>query len=42
MKTIQLSSQVGNDGILNLQLPDDLKGQYLEILVVQPGVVKIR
>lgn len=34
MKTIQLSSQVGNDGILNLQLPDDLKGQYLEILVV--------
>ena len=34
MKTIQLISHVGKDGILNLQLPNDMKNQDLEILVV--------
>jgi hypothetical protein len=34
MKTIQLTSHVGNDGILSLRLPEEMKGQNLEILVV--------
>jgi hypothetical protein len=34
MKTIRLTSHVGNDGILSLPLPDEMKGQNLEILVV--------
>ena len=40
MKTIQLSSQVGHDGMLSLQLPDEMNGQYLEILVVMQPVKK--
>jgi len=34
MKTIRLTSHVGNDGILSLALPDEMKGQNLDILVV--------
>ncbi|HIE00235.1 MAG TPA: hypothetical protein EYP59_08100 [Thiotrichaceae bacterium] len=34
MKTIRFTSQVSNDGILNLPLPDEMKGQNLDILVV--------
>ena len=37
MKTIQLTSHVGNEGILSLRLPEEMKGQNLEIwLVLQP------
>jgi hypothetical protein len=34
MKTIQLISQIGKDGILKIHLPDEMKSQQLEILVV--------
>jgi hypothetical protein len=34
MKTIRFTSQVDNDGILSLPLPNDMKGQHFEILVV--------
>jgi len=34
MKTIQLISVIGKDGILKIQLPDEMKNQQLEILIV--------
>lgn len=34
MKTIQLISAIGKDGILKVQLPDEMKDQQLEILIV--------
>ena len=34
MKTIRFTSLVGNNGILILPLPDEMKGQKLDILVV--------
>jgi hypothetical protein len=40
MKTIRLTSHVGNDGILSLPLPDEMKGQNLEILVVLQPIKK--
>jgi len=40
MKTIRLTSHVGNDGILSLSLPDEMKDQNLEILVVLQPIKK--
>jgi hypothetical protein len=37
MKSIQLKSSVGKDGILNIQIPVDMPEQEIEILlVIQP------
>ncbi len=40
MKTIQLISHVGTDGVLNIQLPQELQNQELEVLVVVQPVKK--
>lgn len=34
MESIKLKSKIGDDGILQIQVPDNLKNQNLEILVV--------
>jgi len=34
MKSIQLKSNVGHDGILRLQLPVDMPNQEIEIVIV--------
>lgn len=34
METIKLQSKVGEDGILQIQVPDNLKNQNLEILII--------
>ena len=34
MKTIELTSHVGEDGILRLELPIDMRDQDLDVLVV--------
>ncbi len=34
MKTIELTSHVGKDGILRLELPIDMRDQDLDVLVV--------
>ncbi|MEB3289069.1 MAG: hypothetical protein VKI82_04080 [Leptolyngbya sp.] len=34
MESIKLKSHIGNDGILQVQVPDDFKNQNFEILIV--------
>ena len=36
-----LSSHIGNDGIFSLQLPDEMRGQKLEILVVVQPIKEV-
>ena len=34
MESIKLRSRIGKDGILNIQIPDELKDRELEIMVI--------
>lgn len=40
MQTLQLVSHIGNDGLLHISVPDELKGKEVEVLVVLQQMFK--
>lgn len=39
MESIKLKSRIGKDGILQVQVPDDLRNQELEIMIIFQPIV---
>lgn len=40
MQTLQLVSHIGNDGLLHIPVPNELKGKEVEVLVVLQQLLK--
>ncbi len=40
MQTLQLVSHIGNDGLLHISVPEELKGKEVEVLVVLQQLFK--
>jgi hypothetical protein len=40
MQTLQLVSHIGNDGLLHISVPEELKGKEVEVLIVLQQLFK--